>query len=229
MEDMEKNNEELTDPKEQETQNLQETGEQEAKKPSFLREFLSWVEMVVIILAIVWVTTNYIIVNAKIPSGSMENTIMTGDRLIGTRFSYWFSEPKRGDIILFYYPVNEKKIYIKRVIGLPGETVEIRDSKVYINGSKTPLDENYLPEKWTIANDGYSFKVPKDSYFVMGDNRNSSEDARYWAEIALSTGKATNEEEAEQYSYVHKDKILGKAQFRYYPSLKTLGKTADYQ
>ncbi|MEE3355806.1 MAG: signal peptidase I [Candidatus Weimeria sp.] len=222
MDNMDNNNLEKTETEAEEEK-------KESTKTSFLREFLSWIEMVVIILAVVWVTTNYIIVNAKIPSGSMENTIMTGDRLIGTRFSYWFSNPKRGDIILFHYPVDEKKIYIKRVIGLPGEKVEIKDAKVYINGSKTPLKEDYLPEKWTIANDGYTFKVPKDSYLVLGDNRNSSEDARYWGEIALSTGQASTEEEAEKYSYVHKDKILGKAQFRYYPNIKTLGKAVDYR
>ena len=222
MDNMDNNNLEKTETEAEEEK-------KESAKTSFLREFLSWIEMVVIILAVVWVTTNYIIVNAKIPSGSMENTIMTGDRLIGTRFSYWFSNPKRGDIILFHYPVDEKKIYIKRVIGLPGEKVDIKDAKVYINGSKTPLKEDYLPEKWTIANDGYTFTVPKDSYLVLGDNRNSSEDARYWGEIALSTGLASTEEEAEKYSYVHKDKILGKAQFRYYPNIKTLGKAVDYQ
>lgn len=227
MDEMEKNQEV------KEATGEPETGEPEAGKQSkakaALKEFISWVEMFVIILATVWVITNYIIVNAKIPSGSMENTIMTGDRLIGTRFSYWFSNPERGDIILFHYPVNEKKIYIKRVIGLPGETVEIRDAKVYINGKEKPLNEDYLPEEWTIANDGYTFKVPKDSYFVMGDNRNCSEDARYWAEIALSTGLATDKKDADKYTYVKKDKILGKAQFRYFPNLKALGDTADYR
>ena len=85
--------------------------------------------MFAIVIVVVFVLTQFIIINAKIPSGSMENTIMTHDRLIGFRFAYWFEEPQRGDIILFEYPVDETQIYIKRVIGLPGETVEIRDGR----------------------------------------------------------------------------------------------------
>ena len=105
---------------------------------------------------------------------------MPGDRLLGLRLTYLFSDPQRGDIVVFKYPVDESVNYIKRIIGLPGETVEIRDSKVYINGSETPLEEDYLKEEWVDVNDGFTFQVPEDCYLMMGDNRNDSSDARYW-------------------------------------------------
>ena len=204
--------------KEQETEN----NKTEEKKGDMRKEVVSWVRMFVIVIAVVFVLTQFVIINVRIPSGSMENTIMTKDRLIGFRFSYWFDEPQRGDIILFSYPVDEKQTYIKRVIGLPGETVEIRDGKIYIDGSSEPLEEDYLKETWTWENDGYTFKVPEGCYFVLGDNRNDSEDGRFWAQIALNEGKASTPEEAEPYSYVKKDEIKGKAIFKYYSKFAIL-------
>ena len=204
--------------KEQETEN----NKTEEKKGDMRKEVVSWVRMFVIVIAVVFVLTQFVIINVRVPSGSMENTIMTKDRLIGFRFSYWFDEPQRGDIILFSYPVDEKQTYIKRVIGLPGETVEIRDGKIYIDGSSEPLEEDYLKETWTWENDGYTFKVPEGCYFVLGDNRNDSEDGRFWAQIALNEGKASTPEEAEPYSYVKKDGIKGKAIFKYYSKFAIL-------
>ena len=204
--------------KEQETEN----NKTEEKKGDMRKEVVSWVRMFVIVIAVVFVLTQFVIINVRVPSGSMENTIMTKDRLIGFRFSYWFDEPQRGDIILFSYPVDEKQTYIKRVIGLPGETVEIRDGKIYIDGSSEPLEEDYLKETWTWENDGHTFKVPEGCYFVLGDNRNDSEDGRFWAQIALNEGKASTPEEAEPYSYVKKDEIKGKAIFKYYSKFAIL-------
>lgn len=204
--------------KEQETEN----NKTEEKKGDMRKEVVSWVRMFVIVIAVVFVLTQFVIINVRVPSGSMENTIMTKDRLIGFRFSYWFDEPQRGDIILFSYPMDEKQTYIKRVIGLPGETVEIRDGKIYIDGSSEPLEEDYLKETWTWENDGYTFKVPEGCYFVLGDNRNDSEDGRFWAQIALNEGKASTPEEAEPYSYVKKDEIKGKAIFKYYSKFAIL-------
>ena len=205
--------------KEQETENNKT---EEEKKGDMRKEVVSWIRMFVIVIAVVFVLTQFVIINVRVPSGSMENTIMTRDRLIGFRFSYWFDEPQRGDIILFSYPVDEKQTYIKRVIGLPGETVEIRDGKIYIDGSSEPLEEDYLKETWTWENDGYTFNVPEGCYFVLGDNRNDSEDGRFWAQIALNEGKASTAEEAEQYSYVKKDEIKGKAIFKYYSKFAIL-------
>ena len=198
------------------------------KQESFRKEVISWIRMLVIVIIVVLVLTQCIIINAVVPSGSMEPTIMTKDRLIGFRFSYWFQDPERGDIILFSYPVDESKTYIKRIIGLPGETVEIRDGAIYINGSDTPLEEDYLAEEWYINSDGYVFEVPEDCYLVLGDNRNNSADSRLWASEALSAGVASTAEEAESYSYVSRDAIKGKAIFTYYSSIKLLTNTADY-
>lgn len=179
---------------------MEERNEQE-KKSSWKKEAMSWILCIVITIAVTQLITRFVIINANIPSGSMENTIMTNDKLIALRTSYWFHDPKRGDIIIFEYPDNEEEWYIKRVIALPGETVEVKDGKVYINHSKTPLDEPYIKEE--PVDDFGPYTVPKDGYFVMGDNRNGSNDARDW-----------------DTHYVSRDEVLGKAWFRYYPSLK---------
>jgi len=209
---------------------------------SVLAEVLSWVEVIVVALVLAWLITSFIIINATVPSGSMENTIMPGNRLFGLRLTYYFSEPKRGDIAVFKYPVNEALIsklrdkegkaflkangikhvnYIKRVIGLPGETVEIKDAKVYINGSEEPLEEDYLKEEWVSRNDGITFEVPEGCYLMMGDNRNNSSDARYWKEIAwqyfTAAGVDISEEELDSLCYVPKKMMLGKAYMRYWP------------
>lgn len=181
------------------------------------KELLSWMLIFVAAFMIAQLLTNFVIVNAKIPSGSMQNTIMEGDLLIANRLAYMNSEPERGDIVVFKYPVNESTLYIKRVIGLPNETVEIIDGKIYINEAAEPLEEDYLPEEWIVRNDGYKFVVPEGCYLMLGDNRNRSSDARYWKEKALEAGIADTDEVAEQFQYVAKDKIIGKAAFRYWP------------
>ena len=167
-----------------------EKADKEEKK-GFKREALSWVICIVVTILLTEFILNFVIINANIPSGSMENTIMTNDKLIALRTSYWFKDPKRGDIIIFKYPEDEREWYIKRVIALPGETVQVKDGKVYINGSSKPLSEPYIKEE--------------HGYFVMGDNRNNSNDAREW-----------------DIHYVSRDEILGKAWFRYYPSIKRI-------
>ena len=216
---------------------------QSQENPTVLGEILSWVEVIVVALVLAWLITSFIIVNATVPTGSMENTIMPGNRLFGLRLTYYFSDPKRGDIAVFKYPVNEALIarlkgtkegkaflkandikhtnYIKRVIGLPGDTVEIRDAKVYINGSEEPLEENYLKEEWFKRNDGLTFQVPEGYYFMMGDNRNNSSDSRYWTEIAwkyfTAAGVDVSDEELAILSFVPKKMMLGKAYMRYWP------------
>ena len=177
------------------------------------RELLSYVKLIVIVVAITLVINNVVLINAKIPSPSMENTLMVKDRLFGFRLAYGinmnlfgyeisekFKDPDRFDIVIFKSPDDESRLFIKRVIGLPGETVEIKDGKVYINDSSTPLDDSFIPEKMT-GNYG-PYKVPENCYFMLGDNRNDSKDSRFW----------TN-------TYVKRDKIIGKVKFRYYPSI----------
>lgn len=208
------------------------------------KEIFSWVKMIVIAFLVALFIDKVIIVNATVPTGSMENTIMTGSRMIGFRFSYWFSNPERGDVVVFKYPLDEKQNYVKRVIGLPGEVVVIKEAKVYIyeDGDKTKeplvLEEDYLKENWVSRNDGYEFTIPEDSYLMMGDNRNNSADARVWYEQIQWQNKQIDayNEEIEEHNrnypddqmtlkekqdiniiYVKKDKVLGKAVCTYWP------------
>ncbi|WP_373212250.1 signal peptidase I [Ruminococcus sp. 5_1_39BFAA] len=188
---------------------------------NIMKEIRSWFITLGICIAAVLILNNYVIVNAKIPSESMESTLEPGDRVIASRLAYISSEPQRGDIVIFKYPVDDAlgitKLYIKRIIGLPGETVEIKNAGIYIDGSDIPLDETYLKEEWIRRNDGLTFHVPEGHYFMLGDNRNNSSDSRYWPEEAIQKGLTVNLEEAEKYSYVSREKILGKASFRYWP------------
>lgn len=194
---------------------------------NILKEIRSWIITLGICIAVVWGLNNYVIVNATIPSESMQSTLEPGDRIIASRLAYISSGPERGDIVIFKYPVDDAlgitKLYIKRVIGLPGETVEIRNAKIYIDGSDTPLEETYLKEEWVRRNDGITFQVPEGYYLMLGDNRNNSSDSRYWGEKAIENGLASSWEEAEIYSYVSREEILGKASFRYWPLNKITG------
>ena len=175
--------------------NIRHKRKEKEESVSTARELFQWVAAIVAAVLIALAIDNFVIVNAQIPSGSMENTIMTGDRVIGNRFAYSFSDPQRFDIIIFRYPDDESQLFIKRIIGLPGETVEIRDGKIYLNGSDEPLED--VQTKETMVGSFGPYTVPENSYFVMGDNRNDSKDSRYW----------TN-------TFVTKDEILGKAIFR---------------
>jgi len=101
---------------------------------------------------------------------------MPGSRIIINRLAYLTQEPQRGDVISFWYPDNPKENYLKRIIALPGETVEGKDGIIYINGKE--LEESYIKEVSYM--DFGPYTVPEESYFVMGDNRNNSWDSRYW-------------------------------------------------
>lgn len=162
----------------------------------YIHPMFSGIKLVAAAFAAALLINHTLIVNAVVPSESMESTISPGDRIIGNRLAYIFSEPERGDVILFAFPNNESKQYVKRIIGLPGETVRIDDGTIYIND--VPLDEPYLNET-PVGNFG-SFDVPEESYFVLGDNRNDSFDSRFWND-----------------PYVHADQIYAKVGFCYYP------------
>ncbi len=188
-----------TESSERRKKKAHEEDEKEKKQGGLGKEIFEWVKIIVSAALIAFVLNTFIIANSEVPSGSMENTIMTGDRVIGSRLSYRFEDPKRGDIAIFRFPDNEKIYYVKRIIGLPGETVDIVDGKGYINGSDEPLDEPYIREPM-IPEAPMHFEVPENSYFMMGDNRNYSMDARRW-----------------ENTYVKREKIIAKVLFRYFP------------
>ncbi len=144
-----------------------------------------------------------------IPSGSMEPTLLAGDYILVNKFIYGmripyvnarifsYKEPKRGDVIVFIYPKDPSKDYIKRVIGLPGETVQITEGKVYVDNTLIPDPWGYFDKKeppgFIAAVENFGpVVVAKDCLFVMGDNRNNSEDSRFWGALPLDDvlGKA---------------------------------------
>jgi signal peptidase I, bacterial type len=177
--------------------------ENEEQKTKAKSEIISWVKTIIFALVLAFFINNFIIVNATVPTGSMENTIMPKNRIIALRLIYYFENPERGDIVVFKYPDNEEILYVKRVIGLPGDTVEVKDGRVYINGADTPIADEYIKE--TAYGNYGPYEVPDGSYFMMGDNRNESLDSRFWVN-----------------KFVEKDKILGKVYFKYYPKIEKL-------
>lgn len=170
---------------------------------NFFRETLNWIKMILIAVVIGVIANHTLIVNAKVPTGSMEDTIAVGSRLFMSRLSYVFSEPQRGDIVTFPCPDDPETMYLKRIIGLPGESIEGKNGKIYVNGNV--LEEDYIKEPGKL--DFGPYQIPENSYFMMGDNRNDSWDSRYWKQ-----------------KFVEKDEIVGKGIFEYYPELKWLDK-----
>lgn len=171
------------------------------EKVNWKKEAWEWLKIILSAAAIAFVLNTFVIANSRVPSGSMETTIMTKDRVIGSRLNYYFEEPERGDIVIFRFPDDESIYYVKRIIGLPGDLVDIVDGQVYLNGSDTPLEEPYIKEPM-IPEAPMHYEVPEGSYFMMGDNRNYSLDARRW-----------------ENTYVKKEKIIAKVLFRYYPTI----------
>ncbi len=162
------------------------------KEKSALREMA---EVVVVALVLAFLIKTFVVGNFWIPSESMVPTIEVNDKVIVTNFSYWFAEPERGDVIVFRFPHDPKKDYIKRCIGLPGETIQFQNSQLYVNGEL--VEEPYLPEDLEFEDYG-PVQVPEGQYFMCGDNRNHSSDSRVWG-------------------FVEKKLIIGKAQVIYWP------------
>ena len=174
------------------------------KKKGVFREYAEAAAIAIILALFI---RTFVVQAFKIPSGSMEPTLLVGDHILVNKFLYGvkipfvnatlipISKPKRGDVIVFIYPVDTSKDFIKRVIGLPGDTIEIIGQKIHING------EEYQDEKGFYSNQGkgsgrYLGKanfapvtVPEGHLFVMGDNRNHSYDSRFWGFVPLSSVK----------------------------------------
>ena len=178
-------------------------GKVKEEKTSPGKELLSWVMVFVGAFVVAFVISHFLIINAKIPSESMVSTIKVGDKVIGNRLAYKFSDPQRGDIAMFWSPIEPQKIYINGKpikenyvdswIGNPGKYV-YDPSKSQIVAINNTGDFN-LSE----------YKIPEDEYFMMGDNRDHSNDSRFWGTVK-------------------RDKLIAKALFRWYPSIKSLTK-----
>ncbi|MDA8235233.1 MAG: signal peptidase I [Clostridia bacterium] len=135
-------------------------------------------ESVIIAVILAVIIRFFIFQPFYIPSGSMEPTLTEGDRIIVNKFLYRFKEPQRADVIVFKYPLDEKRDFIKRIIGVPGDTVEIKNNELIINGK--PVPEPYLAQNLEQNGNYGPVTVPQDRYLMLGDNRNNSEDSRIW-------------------------------------------------
>ena len=159
------------------------TGEKEEKRgermaKNMVKEVLSMALYIAVVLCITFLVVRYVGQRTQVDGHSMENTLFDGDNLIVDKISYRFTDPKRFDIIVFPYHYKEDTYYIKRIIGLPGETVQIRDGEIYIDGAI--LEEDYGKETMlTSGRAADQIQLGEDEYFVLGDNRNHSEDSRF--------------------------------------------------
>ena len=160
-----------------------------------LREIVDWVIIIAVAFAASYGLRHWVVLPYRIQMSSMETTVFPDDLVMVDKVSYRFHEPRRGDVIIFWPPgVTTGDPYIKRVIGLPGETVEARDGKVFIDGK--PVDEPYI--HGYVMPDFGPTPVPQGEFFVMGDNRAVSVDSRSFGTISL-------------------DSIIGRAMFAYWP------------
>lgn len=160
------------------------------------RVIREYVESLLIAAVLAFLIRTFVVTPFKIPTGSMEPTLRPGDKIFVSRFIYRFHPPRRGDVIVFRYPENPRRDFVKRLIAFGGETVEISSGKVKIGGE--PLDcpeifrKVYYFNRGGYGAEGVQITVPDDCYFVLGDNSASSRDSRYWGFVPqkLLLGKA---------------------------------------
>jgi signal peptidase I len=154
------------------------------KRETHLKEY---VEAILIAIVIAVILRVFVIQAYRVSSGSMEDTLVEGDFVFVNKFAYRFAEPQVNDVVVFEFPMNLSKDYIKRIIALPGQTVEVRDKQLYVNNQLvtgppgvTHNDPNVLPEIYSTRDKFGPLQVPADQYFVLGDNRDDSQDSRFW-------------------------------------------------
>ncbi|KAF0219859.1 MAG: signal peptidase [Geobacteraceae bacterium] len=182
------------------------------KKKHIIREYA---ESIIIAVVLALVIRTFVVQAFKIPSGSMEDTLAIGDHILVNKFIYGtkipltstrilnIRDPRRGDVIVFEYPEDPSKDFIKRVIGTPGDELQVKDKKVYVNGKlyvnphEVHKESDVIPEVQNPRDNTKPIKVPENSYFVMGDNRDRSYDSRFWG-------------------FVKNDKIKGLAFIKYW-------------
>lgn len=170
------------------------------KKMNYLMK--EWVEPIIIAVILALIIRTFVVQAFKIPTGSMRPTLMEGDRLLVNKFIYKFKKPERGDVIVFISPEDRKKDFIKRLVALQGEDVEISNGTIFIDGravdSDSIMKERYYYNRGEFGKEGEVLKVPVDSYYVLGDNSISSRDSRYWG-------------------FLSKKDLIGKAFLIYWP------------
>jgi signal peptidase I len=188
--------------------------------PSFpLPSFSKWYFLFLILIG-VWVGSTFVADEGmrtylgrayRIPSDALMPTLLIGDHVMVDKTVYRDSEPQRGDIVIFFYPEDETKTFVKRVIGLPNETIEVIDKSVFINGEKQNdqdftqhVDPGTLDGKLTPRDNYGPVTVPENSFWVLGDNRDQSLDSRFWG-------------------FVQREKITGKVQVIYWSAKSELG------
>lgn len=174
--------------------------ETEAPRPSVASNIFEFIQSFVVFFAIISIIYLFAVQPHKVSGCSMCDTFQSGDYILTDKLSYHFTEPRRGDVIVFKYPRDPSIDFIKRIIALPGDKIMLSNSKVILNG--TTLNEPYIENKPTLGSDflheNQQYTVPEGNYIVFGDNRTGSSDSRTWGELP-------------------KDMIIGKAFFRYWP------------
>ena len=164
-----------------------------------IKELAGWLLYIVLIIALTWIVVTFVGQRTEVSGSSMETTLSDKDQLIVDKMTYRFRDPKRYDIVVFPYQYQDNTYYIKRIIGLPGETVQILSGMVYIDGMR--LDEHYGNE--IMENPGIAeepLTLGEDEYFVLGDNRNHSSDSR-----------------ASDVGLIHRKDLIGRAWIRVWP------------
>jgi signal peptidase I len=170
-----------------------DTPESEKKPNSFRRFFFDIFETVVLSL-VLFFAINAVSARIRVESISMQPTLYAGDFIVVNKLAYKLGAPTRGDVIIFHYPPDpDREPYIKRVVGLPGQTVRVTDGKVYVN--EIPVREPYISAPPSYEG---SWTIPEDALFVLGDNRNSSSDSHSWGTVPL-------------------ENVIGKAEVVYWP------------
>jgi len=166
------------------------------QRSTLFSEMKSWIRDIVFAFATAIFIVVFIVQPVKVEGTSMQPQLIDQERIFVNRFIYRFTDIRPGDVVVFWYPRDKSKSFIKRVVGIPGDEVEIRYGSVYVNSAK--IDEPYLKPEFRDHESFRKVRVPEDRFFVLGDHRNSSNDSRNWG-------------------FVPRELIYGKAIFGYWP------------
>ena len=169
---------------------------EKAPDPPLRRELRSWTRDLAVALGLAIVIMIFLYQPVKVEGTSMNPLLSDQERIFINKFIYRFEPIERGDVVVFWYPLDRSKSFIKRVVGLPGETIEIRAGNVFVNGKELP--DQYVPSGYLDGSNYAARRLPQDEYFVMGDHRDSSNDSRVFGPVPRQF-------------------IYGKAVFAYWP------------